>query len=157
MSPAPRDKIGPFGDDELLALLRKAVTEGDPAPASLRTFALAAEEWGRGQHLLLGGQVEPEQALAGARSGDGDAEAKHFRYDDDGWELYVVVEGDLREPSVSGTLSPPVQQITRISPSGEKVSIDCDEFGRFEFAYDGKFALAFEVAGDRPVRTDLIG
>lgn len=155
MNEVNNDPLAGLSDDEIEEQLGVAVTHGDPAPPSLHTFALAAQFWGAEQHLLDGGQVEREPALAGMRGSDIDAVG--YQYRDDECELYVTVERTLGGTVVTGAVIPPVPFLKRLAQNGTESDVDCDEFGRFEFTFDGRFALTFHTPEGRPVRTDLLG
>jgi len=126
------DPLAGLSDDEIEEQLGVAVTHGDPAPPSLHTFA-----------------------LAGMRGSDIDAVG--YQYRDDECELYVTVERTLGGTVVTGAVIPPVPFLKRLAQNGTESDVDCDEFGRFEFTFDGRFALTFHTPEGRPVRTDLLG
>lgn len=150
------DGLAGLDDDALVRRVGAAVDLLDPPPPSLFTFAHAALDWGRDRELLEGGLVESDEVMAGMRAVEDDG-PKHFQYRYGDSELYVTIDPTRNALAATGSLVPPVREVTLILASGDESTIDCDEFGRFEFSSAGRFSLGFDTSDGRSVRTDLIG
>ncbi len=149
---------GDMNDDELLAVLRAGHLDLDPPPAHLAEVAMRALTWDTEFAALVAASPMEEAVLV--RSADtAEPQVVDLVFEIDGSVLEVEVSHDA-EPGtyrLGGIVHPRCDRIRIVSPSGPQQSIECDSFGRFDASgVHEPFALAFELADGRLVRTELI-
>lgn len=145
-------------DDDLLAVLRAGQDAIDPAPENLVEVAMRALTWDTEFAALIAASPVEEAVLV--RSADtSEVQTVDLVFEIDGSVLEVAIEPDDEAGSyrLDGLVHPRCDRVRIVKPSGPQQSIECDSFGRFDATgVQEPFALAFELADGRLVRTELI-
>jgi len=143
-------------DDELLAELRSARDEFDPAPPTLRAVALAAGEW---DGAALDAGVLVERDLVALRSIDTRGSgAQQLLFDVAGCEVTVELSTSANdEVEASVSVMPRVDVITVLAPGVAERRLVLDADGAVMFSPQALlFSIAIAGANGSFGRTPLI-
>ena len=133
--------------DELLDVVQDVWEERDPVPPGLvERMQLIAATADSDLDLELMQLVERSMELAGVR---GVSTAYSLRFEYDGVQLLLRVDGDADGARVDGWLTPPARMTVRaiaMQGDGREWDVDVSERGRFEFVglTPGLFRLRLE-------------
>lgn len=116
-------------DDGLLARLREGLTESDPVPSDVTSFAKAAFTWRSIDAELAELEYDSidEELPAGVRSS---TTARMVSFQAGQWMLDV--EYDEATGRLLGHISPQTTHTVEIHSAGALFTVDSDELGRFE-------------------------
>ena len=142
-------------DDELLAVLGRALDASDPVPETVLEGARAAFTWRNIDIELAQIVFDSAQELSGVRSEDVN---RQVTFEAPGVEIEVmVVENGARR--LVGQLVPPTERTVELVGSDTVVSADTDRLGRFTFddIAPGPVRLVVLGAdGERLVQTEWV-
>ena len=123
-----------LGDDELLALLGRALAAADPVPPAVVEAALGAEAWrtvDADLGLLAELSFDSALELAGARS---ESDQRELTFQAGPVEIELLV-GEGADPAVQGQLVPAAPgRIEMETAQGPSHSAEVDGLGRFRFS-----------------------
>lgn len=143
-------------DDRLLALLGRALEQGDPVPASVRHAAVGAFTW-RTIDAELAALVYDSgmEEVVGARS---DQVTRQLTFERDGLEIEVMVvpEAGMR---LIGQLVPPRRALVRLVSREGQSETTSDDLGRFRFESFVAGPARLQVspgAGEPPIETEWV-
>jgi hypothetical protein len=154
---APR----PDDDDNLLAELRQAVAKLDPPPASLTEFTMDLLSW-RDPDAELAALIADSRELVGAVRGG--KEEVLLRFEAAPYAITLEASPDASgryrvigqvEPGVAGRVD--IRQ-GDAGPGQDELSVQCDEWGRFEAYPVGSGPISLRLTPDDgpPVRTTWV-
>jgi len=132
-----------ISDDELLALVGRALRTTEPVPDRVVTGARAAWTWRTIDEELAELVFDSAQELTGVRSED---TARQLTFRAPGVEIEVMVVDDGARRIV-GQLIPPGNYTVRLAVGDEVLDQQCDRLGRF----------TFEPVPLGPVRISILG
>lgn len=145
-------------DDELLALLSRALRRTEQPPPHLREAALVAHTWHSVDAelaQLVYDSVVPEAGdeLVAVRSDDG---PRQITFEAPGVEIEVTVAGSTR--TMVGQLVPPQAAQVELTEGDRVVGTTADELGRFRFEDIDPGPVRLTVLGSnhRTVQTEWI-
>lgn len=143
-SPPPdHSDTSALADDELLALLGRALDAADPVPDHVLSGARAAYTWRTIDAELAELVFDSAQELAGVRSEQLD---RQVTFEAPGVEIEVmVIDDDTRR--LVGQLIPPQDTTIELVNGDDVVAEPTDEHGRF----------TFDDVGAGPVRLRVLG
>jgi hypothetical protein len=147
--------IHSIDDQQLLAVLGRAIDAADPVPAAVTEFAKAGFSL-RTLDAELAELVfdSATEELVGVRS-EGETRQVTFRAPGVEIEVAVVAEGTRR---IVGQLVPPQSATIELRHGTERQVTQSDTLGRFTF-YDvpaGPVSLRCDLGGDQSVQTDWL-
>jgi hypothetical protein len=115
-------------DEELLAMLRKGLAEGDPVPSDVAAFAKAAFTWRDIDAELaeLDFDSADEDLPAGVRSS---TTVRMMSFQAGQW--MIDIEYDEAAGRLIGSTTPPARYSVDLHTSGAKFTTESDDLGRF--------------------------
>lgn len=153
-----------MNDDELLDALRTGLDAIDPAPASLRSKALDARLWQ--QDAAFDTELRSDSDLVGsgmrsAATSDSDTGLRDLVFHANGYDLAVTIDTatalDEGEVELSVIVTPPVDQLSLVSPFGDRTELVLNQTGhglvRLELP---AVAIEFRSASNQLIRTPLL-
>lgn len=136
-------------DEQLIAMLRSGLAEGDPAPADIAEFARAVYSW-----RLIDAELAElafdsvTDQTAGVRS---TATARMISFEAGRWTIDI----EYNEPTgrLLGQVSPAGRVTVELHFAGGAIGIYTDELGRFDFdeVLPGPISLVIRTPGDLEV------
>lgn len=136
-------------DEQLIAMLRAGLAEGDPAPSDVAEFAKAVFSWRMIDAELAGLTFDSvTDETAGVRS---TMAARMISFEAGRWS--IDIEYNEATGRLLGQVTPAGRVTVELHFAGGAIGIYTDELGRFDFddILPGPISLVIRTAGDLEV------
>lgn len=142
-------------DAELLAGLRKGLSQSDPVPSDVTEFAKAAFSWRDIDAELAGLEFDSvdEDVPAGVRSS---TTVRMISFQAGQW--MIDIEYDETAGRLMGATSPPGRYTIELHTAGAFFTADSDDYGRFtaEGVGRGPLGMVLRFSGGEVVKTQWV-
>jgi hypothetical protein len=142
-------------DEELLAMLRKGLAEGDPVPSDVADFAMAAFTWRDIDAELaeLDFDSADEDVPTGVRSS---TTVRMMSFQAGQW--MIDIEYDEAAGRLIGATTPPARYSVDLHTSGAKFTTESDDLGRFtaDGIAPGPLGMVFRFTRGHTVKTQWV-